>query len=1023
MAEQQPERSVDLDQSQFCCSVCLDLLKEPVTVPCGHSYCKSCIEGCWDEVKKNGKYSCPQCRETFSRRPVLRRNNMLAEVVEMIKRTGTQLASPAAACAGPADVACDFCRGTSKNKATMSCLTCLASYCPVHLEPHHSVPVLKKHQLVSATIPLQEKMCTKHNKLMEVYCGTDKKCICYLCVLDEHKGHGTVSAAAERAEEQKQLIVSQKKVQERFQKREKELNELLKAVKDLKNCTQPAVKSCNKIFDELISSLKKKRTLVKQLIEAQEQTAVAQADELQLQLEKEIINLKKNDTELEQLSQTDDHIHFIQTFKSLFTSCETPDRPPGPVVYPQRPTFKPVTDCVSALRDDIESLLKDKWPMISATVSTIDVVPPVPKTRMAFLRYCRPLTLDGNSVSQYFSISEECRRVTSNYRYNSYGFSYMPIIMQVLCKEGLSGRCYWEFITMAEQQPERGVDLDQSQFCCSVCLDLLKEPVAVPCGHSYCKSCIEGCWDEEEKKGKYSCPQCRETFSPRPVLRRNNMLAEVVEMIKRTGTQLASPAAACAGPADVACDFCCGTSKNKATMSCLTCLASYCPVHLEPHHSVPVLKKHQLVSATIPLQEKMCTKHNKLMEVYCRTDKKCICYLCVLDEHKSHGTVSAAAERAEEQEQLIVSQKKVQERFQKREKELNELLKAVKDLKNCTQPAVKSCDKIFDELISSLKKKRTLVKQLIEAQEQTAVAQADELQLQLEEEITSLKKNDTELEQLSQTDDHIHFIQTFKSLSTSCETPDRPPGPVVYPQHPTFKPVTDCVSALRGDIESLLKDKWPMISATVSTIDVVPPVPKTREEFLRYCRPLTLDGNSVSQHFSISEECRRLTSNYYYEDYYYERKKNLNSYSYSNTPSPIMMQVLCKEGLSGRCYWEVSWDGNPWSVAVSYKDSSSTNASEFGNDNKSWSLNCSTNGYTFQHNSLNKTVRGPRSSKIGVYLDYKAGMLSFYSISGTMTLLHKEHTTFTQPLYPGLELKHDGSLTSRGYYAELIKLW
>ncbi|XP_049423922.1 E3 ubiquitin-protein ligase TRIM47-like [Epinephelus fuscoguttatus] len=562
---------------------------------------------------------------------------------------------------------------------------------------------------------------------------------------------------------------------------------------------------------------------------------------------------------------------------------------------------------------------------------------------------------------------------------------------------------------MAEQQPERGVDLDQSQFCCSVCLDLLKEPVTVPCGHSYCKSCIECCWDEVKKKGKYSCPQCRETFSPRPVLRRNNMLAEVVEMIKRTGTQLASPAAACAGPADVACDFCRGTSKNKATMSCLTCLASYCPVHLKPHHSVPVLKKHQLVSATIPLQEKMCTKHNKLMEVYCRTDKKCICYLCVLDEHKGHGTVSAAAERAEEQKQLIVSQKKVQERFQKREKELNELLQAVKDLKNCTQPAVKSCDKIFDELISSLKKRRTLVKQLIKAQEQTAVAQADELQLQLEEEITNLKKNDTELEQLSQTDDHIHFIQTFKSLSTSCETPDRPPGPVVYPQRPTFKPVTDCMSALRGDIESLLKDKWPMISATVSTI-VVPPVPKTREEFLRYCRPLTLDQNSVSQYFSISEQCRLVTSNYCY-----------SSYSYSCTSSQIIMQVLCKEGLSGRCYWEVSLNGNPWSVAVSYKDSSSTNASEFGNDNKSWSLNCST--YTFRHNSLNKTVPGPKSSKIGVYLDYKAGTLSFYSISGTMTLLHKEHTTFTQPLYPGLGLKHDRSQTSSGYYAELIKLW
>ncbi|KAM6894252.1 E3 ubiquitin/ISG15 ligase TRIM25-like [Lycodopsis pacificus] len=553
---------------------------------------------------------------------------------------------------------------------------------------------------------------------------------------------------------------------------------------------------------------------------------------------------------------------------------------------------------------------------------------------------------------------------------------------------------------MAEQQPERGVVLDQDQFGCSVCLDLLKEPVTIPCGHSYCKSCIEHCWDQE-KKGRYSCPQCRETFSPRPLLKRNTMLAELVEKLKKSSTQQPSPSLACAGPEDVVCDFCCGTRRHKATMSCLTCLASYCPAHLEPHHSVPVLKKHQLVSATVPLQGKMCEKHNKLMEVYCRTDKKCICYLCVIDEHKRHNTVSSASERAEEQKQLIVSQKKVQQRFQEREQELKELLHALKDFKSCSQTAAESCDGIFNELICSMRRRRSLTKQLINAQQETAAARAEELQLQLEEEISKMKRRDAELERLSHTPDHIHFIQTFQSLSTSCESPHLPPVSVFYPQRSAFKPVTDCVLKLRDDMESLLEDTWPRIFSTD-------------------CRPLTLDENSVSKSLSISHERQQVTcktyegfsqsSDNYYSNYYTE---------ISGRRIPIIRQVLCSEALSERCYWEVRWSGCTWSVAVSYKDSSRTKDLEFGNDTKSWSLVCSPHGYSFRHNNGSKAVSGPRSSSVGVYLDYILGTLSFYNISDTMTLLHREHVAFTEPLYPGLGLKD----ARGGHYAELIKFW
>uniref|UniRef100_A0A3Q2PAL3 Tripartite motif-containing protein 47 n=1 Tax=Fundulus heteroclitus TaxID=8078 RepID=A0A3Q2PAL3_FUNHE len=237
---------------------------------------------------------------------------------------------------------------------------------------------------------------------------------------------------------------------------------------------------------------------------------------------------------------------------------------------------------------------------------------------------------------------------------------------------------------MAEKPPQPGVDLDRRQFCCPVCLDLFREPVTVPCGHSYCRGCIEECWQQVEAKARrYSCLQCREVFQSRPVLGRNHILAEVVAKLEGTSTKKTSPSAGltCAGPEDVACDFCCKTSRNKASMSCLTCMASYCDSHLAPHYRVPVLKMHQLVSVTVPLDKKMCKKHNKLMEIYCQTDKICICYLCTIDKHRGHRTISAKAERATEQMHLFVNQTNVQKSLQEREHELKELVQALEDFK------------------------------------------------------------------------------------------------------------------------------------------------------------------------------------------------------------------------------------------------------------------------------------------------------------------------------------------------------
>ncbi|XP_038841911.1 tripartite motif-containing protein 16-like [Salvelinus namaycush] len=551
---------------------------------------------------------------------------------------------------------------------------------------------------------------------------------------------------------------------------------------------------------------------------------------------------------------------------------------------------------------------------------------------------------------------------------------------------------------------QQGVLLDQDQFCCSVCLDLLKEPVAIPCGHSYCRSCIEGCWDQDVLKGVYSCPQCRHTFTPRPTLMKNNMLAELVEKLRKTGLQAAPPPALCyAGPGDVACDVCTGARKQKALMSCLACLASYCETHLQSHYESPAFKKHKLVKATAQLQEKICSHHDKLLEVYCRTDQQCICLMCTMDEHKGHDTVSAAAERTEKQRQLGMSQQKVQQRFQEREKELKELQQAVESFKRSAQSAVEDSDQIFTELIRSIERRSSEVKELIRAQEKAQVSQAEGLLEQLKQEIAELRKRSTELEQLSHTEDHIHFLQSYQSLSSISVSSDLP-SIVVRPLQ-YFGDVSKTVSELREKLEDFLKGEWTKISTTVNIVDVVlPPEPKTREQLLQYSCQLTLDPNTAHTRLSLSEGNRKVTYTGQVQPYPGHPDRFTNWY-----------QVLCREGLSGRCYWEVEWTGEWVKTAVSYKDISRTERGNiFGYNNKSWSLWYYSDGYWFRHNNVKTQVSGPQSSRVGVYLDHKAGTLSFYSVSDTMTLLHRVQTTFTQPLYPGFYID-DGT-------AELVKL-
>ncbi|KAL2086682.1 hypothetical protein ACEWY4_017741 [Coilia grayii] len=557
----------------------------------------------------------------------------------------------------------------------------------------------------------------------------------------------------------------------------------------------------------------------------------------------------------------------------------------------------------------------------------------------------------------------------------------------------------------------------QDLFMCSICLDLLKEPVTLNCGHNYCSGCIKGCWDQEDQKGVYSCPQCRQTFTSRPVLNKNNILAELVEEMRKTRIQ---PVAADHG--DVECDVC-SVRKLKAVKSCLDCLLSYCETHFKVHNDVNPGRNHSVIDATGQLQERICSRHKKVFEIFCRTDQSCICYLCTMDQHKGHDTIAATAEWSNKKEKLGQSQTRCQQIMQKREKEVRELRRAVETLKTSAQTAVEDSDRMFTDLIRSIERRRSEVTELIRAQEKAEVSRAEGLLKRLEQEIAELKRRVAEMKQLSHTQDHIHFLKNVGSIS------DSPYSTIstsmnFSQSNPSFEPVKKSVSALKVQLEKKLDlifkqeavkisaaAHWyalavtnVILSASVSGVQAAITEPVTREDFLQYSCHFTLDPNTAHTQLYLSEGNRRV-----------EMRNEAQPYPHHpDRFEGISGQVLCREGVSGRCYWEVEWSGEWVNIAVAYKSISRRGALNdrwFGSNDQSWRLSVfQTCKFFYQRQTLfyhnNKKTALPLvpSSRIGVYVDHRAGTLAFYSISDTMTLLHKVQTTFSHTLCPGFGL-------------------
>ena len=212
------------------------------------------------------------------------------------------------------------------------------------------------------------------------------------------------------------------------------------------------------------------------------------------------------------------------------------------------------------------------------------------------------------------------------------------------------------------------------------------------------------------------------------------------------------------------------------------CLTSYCHTHLEPHLRVAGLKRHELVEPSDRLEDRMCQKHTRLLELFCQTEQVCVCLMCTATDHKSHPVVPLKEEYEEKMVQLGKMESEVQQMMQERRRKIQEIKDTVKLSQADADREIADCEQILTALMRRIEKCRDDLNQAVKEKVKSTERQAEGLIKELEREIEDLTARSSEVKQLSHTEDPLHFLQTFGSLKKPPPTRDwtevevRPPS-------------------------------------------------------------------------------------------------------------------------------------------------------------------------------------------------------------------------------------------------------
>ncbi|XP_075948514.1 E3 ubiquitin-protein ligase TRIM21 [Anarhichas minor] len=568
-----------------------------------------------------------------------------------------------------------------------------------------------------------------------------------------------------------------------------------------------------------------------------------------------------------------------------------------------------------------------------------------------------------------------------------------------------------------------GSFLSDEQFLCSICLDVFTNPSSTPCGHSFCMACISRYWDGSKV---CQCPLCKKTFQKRPELQINRTLREITDQFrsmtaggneKRGGRgggggggggipddlidelkkKLPRP------PLQLSPTMPCETQGvSILTPPCTTSLASSVPndspiaALTNPSGPPPPLppysrgrRRFTMSGAATSSRLPVCEIHHRGIVIYCQTDRVCICPQCETEDHHDHDTVTLEAEWMETKDQLSASEQEVQGMIRRRIRKIEEIKLSATELELAVERETAGSVCLFSELVSAIERSQAELMEVMEMSRRAATHQADAMVRQLELEVEELRRRESALAELAQSDDYMHCVKTFPVLSS-------PPPAKDWSEVSVNSDLgTGTIYRSLAAVVERFQEELLIIAETGFPASVLAPSPVRYQPRMRrveeYAVDVTLDGHTAHARLILSEDLKSVRCG--------DRHQTL-----PDNPERFdrVVCVIGREAISsGRHYWEVEVGGKTdWDLGVARQSINRKGKIEVTPSNGYWFLSLrDRKKYAFRSEPSTDVHLKLRPQRIGIFVDFEKGQVSFYNVDAKIHI-YTFKDTFSECIFP-----------------------